>query len=190
MQLGAMGYSKAMMKTPSKPASRADLFKLFDHLGIAHHTLDHRPVFTVEEGADIKAALPGGHTKNLFLKDKDGAFFLVCALGQTQVRLNQLHKTLGCARLSFGSEEHLLELLGVTPGSVTLFALINDPDRRVTLVLDEALLAAQPINFHPLKNDATTAISQADLAVFIRNWGGRVYRCDFSGDLPQAEPWT
>lgn len=178
------------METPLQPATRAELFALFDRLGIVHHTLDHRPVFTVEDGADIKAAMPGGHTKNLFLKDKDGAFFLVCALGQTQVRLNQLHKTLGCARLSFGSEEHLLDLLGVTPGSVTLFALINDPARKVTLVLDEALLAAEPINFHPLKNDATTAISQADLAAFIRNWGGSVFRCDFSGELPQAMAWT
>ncbi|OYU77279.1 MAG: DNA-binding protein [Alphaproteobacteria bacterium PA3] len=179
-----------MTSTASEPATRADLFALFDRLGIAHYTLDHRPVFTVEEGADIKAALPGGHTKNLFLKDKDGAFFLVCALGQTQVRLNQLHKTLGCARLSFGSEAHMFELLGVTPGSVTLFALINDPSRKVTLVLDEALLAAEPINFHPLKNDATTAVSQADLGVFVRNWGGRVYRCDFACEAPEAKPWT
>lgn len=179
-----------MTATASHPATRADLFALFDRLGISHHTLDHRPVFTVDEGADIKAALPGGHTKNLFLKDKDGAFFLVCALGQTQVRLNQLHKTLDCARLSFGSETHLLELLGVTPGSVTLFALINDPGRKVTLVLDEALLAAELINFHPLKNDATTAVCQMDLALFIRHWGGRVYRCDFSGEAPQAQPWT
>lgn len=190
MQLGPIGYSVGMTDTPSHPATRADLFSLFDRLGIKHYTLDHRPVFTVEEGADIKAAMPGGHTKNLFLKDKDGAFFLVCALGQTQVRLNQLHKTMGCARLSFGSKEHLLDLLGVTPGSVTLFALINDHARKVTLVLDEALLAAEPINFHPLKNDATTAVSQADLAVFIRNWGGSVFRCDFSGELPQAMPWT
>jgi Ala-tRNA(Pro) deacylase len=189
MQLGAMGYSKGMTAAASDPATRADLFALFDRLGMMHHTLHHRPVFTVEEGADIKAALPGGHTKNLFLKDKDGAFFLVCALGQTQVRLNQLHKTLDCARLSFGSEAHLLECLGVTPGSVTLFALINDPGQKVTLVLDEALLAAEPINFHPLKNDATTAVSQADLGVFVRHWGGSVYQCDFSGEAPQAKPW-
>jgi Ala-tRNA(Pro) deacylase len=79
--------------------------------------------------------------------------------------------------------------LGVTPGSVTLFALINDPSQKVTLVLDEALLAEEPINFHPLKNDATTAVSQADLGVFIRHWGGRVYQCDFSGEAPQAKPW-
>ncbi|GBF57786.1 prolyl-tRNA editing protein ProX [Candidatus Phycosocius bacilliformis] len=201
MQLGTLGYSNPMTQAASppqtsdqnglsSPATRADLFALFDRLGITHHTMDHRPVFTVEEGADIKAAMPGGHTKNLFLKDKDGSFFLVCALGQTQVRLNQLHKTLGCARLSFGSETHLHELLGVTPGSVTLFALINDPQGRVTLVLDEALLAAEPINFHPLKNDATTAVSQADLAVFIRHWGGAVYCCDFSGETPQAKPWS
>jgi Ala-tRNA(Pro) deacylase len=172
------------------PATRAELFAHFDTLGLAYATLDHRPIFTVKEGADVKAALPGGHTKNLFLKDKDGALFLVCALGSTQVRLNQLHKTLGCARLSFGSEDLMFETLGVTPGSVTIFGLINDRQRRLTLVLDEALLASDPVNFHPLLNNATTAMSQADLRTFIANWGGRVFRCDFSSDLPLTQPMT
>jgi Ala-tRNA(Pro) deacylase len=168
------------------PATRSQLFAHFDALGLVHSTLDHRPVFTVEEGADIKAALPGGHTKNLFLKDKDGALFLVCALGSTQVRLNQLHKTLGCARLSFGAEELMHKVLGVTPGSVTLFALINDKDKHITLVLDDALLACDPVNFHPLLNNATTAMSQGDLRKFIANWGGSVFSCDFCGELPLA----
>jgi Ala-tRNA(Pro) deacylase len=168
------------------PATREQLFAHFDVLGLSHTTLDHRPVFTVEEGADIKAALPGGHTKNLFLKDKDGALFLVCALGSTQVRLNQLHKTLGCARLSFGNEALMLEVMGVTPGSVTLFGLINDTECRMRLVLDEALLASDPVNFHPLLNNATTAMSQSDVQKFIANWGGTVFGCDFSGELPVA----
>jgi Ala-tRNA(Pro) deacylase len=167
-------------------ATRQDLFAHFDALGLTYTTLEHRPVFTVEEGADVKAALPGGHTKNLFLKDKDGALFLVCALGTTSVRLNQLHKALDCARLSFGAQELMHEVLGVTPGSVTLFGLINDKDRRLTLVLDDALLASEPINFHPLLNNATTAMSQADMRTFVGNWGGRVFGCDFTGEHPVA----
>jgi Ala-tRNA(Pro) deacylase len=174
----------------TRPATRTQLFAHFDALGLTYSTLDHRPVFTVEEGVDIKAALPGGHTKNLFLKDKDGALFLVCALGSTQVRLNQLHKTLGCARLSFGAEELMHEVLGVTPGSVTLFALINDKAKRITLVLDDALLASDPVNFHPLLNNATTAMSQSDLQKFIANWGGTVFGCDFCGELPLARRLT
>jgi Ala-tRNA(Pro) deacylase len=170
----------------TSPATRTQLFAHFDGLGLSYSTLDHRPVFTVEEGVDIKAALPGGHTKNLFLKDKDGALFLVCALGTTTVKLNQLHKTLGCARLSFGSEELMLEVLGVTPGSVTLYGLINDETRRVTLVLDEALLACALVNFHPLLNNATTTMRQSDVISFIKNWGGTVFSCDFYADLPHA----
>jgi Ala-tRNA(Pro) deacylase len=170
-----------MMTTP---ATRPQLFALFDELGLAHTTHYHRPVFTVDEGADIKAAMPGGHTKNLFLKAKDGAIFLVCALGSSKVALNQLHKTLGCARLSFGNEALMYEILGVTPGSVTVFGLINDTARRVTLILDDALLACELVNFHPLLNDATTAMSAADLMKFVQHWGGSVFGCDFSDQLP------
>jgi Ala-tRNA(Pro) deacylase len=168
------------------PKTRPDLFTHFDALGLSYTTFEHEPVFTVDEGAQIKAAMPGGHTKNLFLKDKDGAFFLVCALGATTIRINQLHKTLGCARLSFGSPENMLERLGVTPGSVTLFGLINDSARQVTLVLDDALLAADPINFHPLLNDATTAMSQIHMQSFVADWGGVTFACDFSGEMPHA----
>jgi Ala-tRNA(Pro) deacylase len=168
------------------PFTRQQLFHHFDALGLAHKTTDHRPVFTVDEGAEIKAMMPGGHTKNLFLKDKDGALFLVCALGSTSVRLNQLHKTLGCARLSFGAPELMEKILGVTPGSVTLFGLVNDKQHRVTLVLDDALLAADPVNFHPLLNNATTAMSQAHMRAFVADWAGAVFSCDFSGEHPVA----
>jgi Ala-tRNA(Pro) deacylase len=138
---------------------------------VAHTTLDHRPVFTVEEGADIKAAMPGGHTKNLFLKDRRGSLWLICALGETPIDLNALAKALGAQRFSFGSPDLMVEALGVHPGSVTVFALMNDHLNRVSLVLDEALLAADPLNFHPLTNDATTAISAAGLKMFLAETG-------------------
>ncbi|WP_135211890.1 prolyl-tRNA synthetase associated domain-containing protein [Vitreimonas flagellata] len=161
------------------PATEEDLFARFDALGIKHATTRHRPVFTVEEGADLKAQMPGGHSKNLFLKDKKGAIFLLCALGETVIDLNAVSKVLGAGRFSFGSAERLKEYLGVEPGSVTIFALINDPERRVTLVLDEGLLAHDPVNFHPLKNDATTAISPADLLKFIAALGREPIRLSF-----------
>ncbi len=153
--------------TPS-PITRADLFAKLDALAIAHETHEHTPIFTVEEGLEIKAKLPGGHTKNLFLKDKSGLFFLICALGTTQIPINRLHKQLGCKRLSFGKADLMLTHLGVTPGSVTLFSVINDKASAVTLVIDKALLEHDIVNFHPLKNDATTAISSHDMIKFAK----------------------
>lgn len=164
---------------PRPPATEADLFALFDRLSIAHHTHRHRPVFTVEEGADLKAAMPGGHTKNLFLKDKKGGIWLISAIAETAIDLNAVSKLLGAPRFSFGSAERLLEYLGVTPGSVTLYALINDPDARVRVVLDEALFARDPVNFHPLRNDATTAITPRDLIKFVRGTGHEPIRLAF-----------
>lgn len=155
------------------PAAPADLFARLDALGVAHTTVEHRPVFTVEEGADLKAAMPGGHTKNLFLKDKKGALFLVSALAESRIDLNALSRALGAGRFSFGSADLLYETLGVTPGSVTVFAVINDPGRRVRLVLDDALFSHDLVNFHPLSNDATTALSPAALQRFL-DWSGHV----------------
>jgi Ala-tRNA(Pro) deacylase len=171
-------------------AAPADLFARFDALGIAHVTYRHRPVFTVEEGRDLKAQMPGGHTKNLFLKDKKGAHFLLCAISDTVIDLNAVSKLLGAGRFSFGSAERLMQHLGVGPGSVTLFALINDPDRTVTLVLDEALFAYDLVNFHPLKNDATTAISPADMLKFVRSLGRDPIRLvfDAAGQPRRIEP--
>lgn len=163
-----------------RPAVRADLFAALDALGVAHTTLDHAPVFTVEEGADIKAGLPGGHTKNLFLKDKSGALVLVSALGETRVAINHLHKALGCRRLSFGKEELMWETLGVRPGSVTAFALINDPQAQVRFVVDAALLKHDLVNFHPLKNDATTTIARDDFLTFVRATGREPDVIDFA----------
>lgn len=173
------------------PATPDDLFTHFDALGIAHVTHQHRPIFTVEEGADLKAQLPGGHSKNLFLKDKKGALYLLCALGSTKIDLNAVSKLLGVSgRFSFGNADLLMQHLGVTPGSVTIFALINDPGRTVTLVLDEGFFAYDPVNFHPLRNDATTAISPADLLKFIASLGREPIRLAFNAEgLPsRIEP--
>ncbi len=166
------------------PADRAALFAFFDAHGIEHRTLDHPPVFRVEEGREIKAAMPGGHTKNLFLKDAKDRLWLVCALGDTRVDLKRLHHTIGSARLSFGSAELLERTLGVTAGSVTIFALINDTDRAVSLVLDKALLEHDVVNFHPLSNDATTAVSRDGLLSFLRALGVTAQVVDFAADPP------
>jgi Ala-tRNA(Pro) deacylase len=150
------------MKTP------ADLLAFLDAHAIAQRTTPHEAVFRVGEGEAIKASLPGGHSKNLFLKDAKGQLWLVCALDRTQIDLKRLPPAIGSARLSFGSPERLYAALGVTPGSVTVFALINDAARAVRLVLDKALLDTEPVNFHPLENTATTAISVAGLFAFLK----------------------
>ena len=175
-----------MTHRPSRPAlpaalvTREGLLAFLDALGVAHVTHDHAPVFTVGEGADIKAQMPGGHTKNLFLKDKKGALVLISALQSTQIELKRLHERLGCGRLSFGSPERLADALGVTPGSVTAFALINDPERRVRFILDAALLEHDTVNFHPLRNDATTAVSREGLLAFLAALGREPEVMDFA----------
>lgn len=159
--------------------TRADLLAFLDAVGVAHRTLDHPAVFRVGEGDEIKAALPGGHTKNLFLRDARGQLWLISALGETQIDLKRLHTVIGSGRLSFGSPELMVETLGVTPGSVTAFGLINDVDHRVRFVLDAALAAADPVNFHPLENTATTAVSQADFRRFLTALGVEPLIVDF-----------
>ena len=183
-----MRFYKGMIE--EHKSTRQELFALLDKLGIEFENHDHRPVFTVEEGQDIKAKIAGGHSKNLFLKDKDGAFFLICALGETQIRLNQVHKSAGCARLSFGSEEFLWEKLGVRPGSVTLFSLINNNPPSLTLILDAAIFDNEIINFHPLLNNATTSIKSHDIVKFVKHWGGVVMIADFTTDIPTITPFN
>ena len=153
------------------PATRQDLFARLDELGIATRTLEHEAVFTVAESSKLDRDLPGGHTKNLFLKDKKDRLFLVVALGHAHIDLKTLHKRLGADRLSFGRPELLLEVLGVPAGSVTPFALINDKARRVTVILDADMMRHERLNYHPLENTATTNIAREDLVSFIRACG-------------------
>ncbi len=167
-----------------QPKTQEDLFAFFDAHRIAHHTHRHERVFRVDEGHEIKAALPGGHTKNLFLKDAKGQLWLISALGETRVDLKSLPARIGSARLSFGSPERLYEALGVTPGSVTAFALINDPEHRVRFVLDATLVAHETINFHPLSNDATTAVSREGFLAFLAALGVEPLVVDFASSKP------
>jgi len=162
------------------PVSRQDLFDYLNKLSITHNTLEHEPIFRVEDSLKLKASRPGANTKNLFLKDKAGKFFLICAQSDSNIRINKLHPVLGCKRLSFGKPEPLFELLGVTPGSVTLFSILNDTQGTVTLILDAALLNHDIVNFHPLLNDATTAISTADMIVFAKATGHDPILLDFA----------
>ena len=156
------------------PASPDELFAYLDRLGIAHKTVTHPAVFTVEEGRELRGAIPGGHTKNLFLRDKKGAPYLVVASEDAAIELKSLHRLLGASgRFSFGSAELLRELLGVEPGSVTPFAAINDTACRVTVVLDAAMMAAPVLNFHPLANTGTTTISREGLLKFLEATGHR-----------------
>ena len=127
---------------------------------IAQTTRDHPAVFRVEEGLELKAAMPGAHTKNLFLKDKKGKLWLISARQDTVIDLKRAPALIGSDRLSFGNETLMWETLGVRPGSVTALGLINDTDHRVSFVLDQALWDADIVNFHPLTNTATTALEQ------------------------------
>jgi len=151
----------------------AALYRRLSALSIAWTTQAHRPVFTVEEAADVSDHLPGGHTKNLFLKDKKGGLWLVVLQARLRVDLNALAKQLGAPRFSFGSAELLIATLGIEPGSVTPFALINDAARKVQPVLDQDMLKLSPLNFHPLRNDRTTAIAPDDLVRFVEACGHR-----------------
>lgn len=160
-----------MTFAPKSPATPDDLFACLDSLGVAHRTVSHPPLFTVEESQALRGTIPGGHTKNLFLKDKRGTLFLVVALEDAVIDLKGLHRRLDAGRFSFGSAELMQEVLGVTPGSVTPFAAINDTALRVTVVLDEPMLAHDPLNYHPLVNTMTTAIAPADIVRFLRHTG-------------------
>lgn len=154
------------------PLTAQDLLARLAELGIETTTVEHPPLFTVADSQGLRGDIPGGHTKNLFLKDKKGNIFLVVVEEETRVDLKSLHQPLGAAsRLSFGSAELLEEVLGVKPGAVTAFGPVNDTAGRVTVVLDEELMAHETINCHPLVNTATTAIRSADLIRFLRATG-------------------
>ena len=135
------------------------------------NALEHEPVFSVAESGDIERRLPGGHTKNLFLKDAKDRLFFVMAWTETQVDLKALPKVIGSARLSFGRPDLLMDVLGVPPGSVTAFALMNDVKGAVEVIIDRNLMTFERVNCHPLENTATTNIARDDLLRFIRATG-------------------
>ena len=168
-----------------------ELFARFDELGIAHRTYSHPPVFTVAEATALRGSLPGAHCKSLFFKDKKGGFWLAVMLEERRIDLKKLAARLAAPRFSFGGADDLHQLLGVRPGSVTPFALLNDVRHLVTPVLDAAMLQYEPLNFHPLANDRTTAISAADLLRLIDSSGHVPRLVDLAGferepDIPDS----
>ena len=155
------------------------LFARLDKLGIAHRTVEHPPVFTVEEAKALRGNLPGHHIKNLFLRNKKEEMWLVVALEDRAIDLKRLGEVLGAGRLSFGSADRLKRTLGVEPGSVTPLSLVNDEGRAVQLVLDRAVADGGPVNAHPLVNTMTTALAPADLLRFFDATGHTPRWLDF-----------
>jgi Ala-tRNA(Pro) deacylase len=154
------------------PKTEAELLSFLDSLGIRTTTRRHPPLRTVADSQALRGEIAGGHTKNLFLKDKKDNFFLLTVDEEAVIDLKQVHTLIGAAsRVSFGRPEMLMELLGVAPGAVTPFGLINDTGRRVRIVLDQPLMENATINAHPLTNEATTSIAAADLVKFIEATG-------------------
>jgi Ala-tRNA(Pro) deacylase len=153
------------------PASTDELFALFDQLGIAHETVEHPAIFTVEEGRDWHDKIPGLHCKNFFMEDKKGEVWLVTLPADKRGDIGRIQKSAGAAKLSFGKPDLMEEVLGITPGSVTPFALINDKSHRCHVILDTDMMQSELANYHPLRNTASTCIKSADLLKFIRHLG-------------------
>jgi Ala-tRNA(Pro) deacylase len=160
--------------TSAAPKTAEDLFRFLDSLEIHHVTKTHDPVFTVAESESLREEIPGGHTKNLFVKDKKDQFFVLTVEERATVDLKVVHKVIGASsRVSFGNPEKMMDYLGVAPGSVTVFGAFNDTGGNVTFVLDEDLMKHDIINGHPLSNDATTSIGRDDLIRFLEATGHR-----------------
>jgi Ala-tRNA(Pro) deacylase len=153
------------------PATPDELFAFLDRLGIVHSTVTHPPFFTVEEGRPWHDQIPGLHCKNLFIKDRKGGIWLVVMPADKRADLGRLEKTLGAPRFSFAKPDVLHEVLQLTPGSVTPFGLINDTRHRVNVIVDQAVLDSEWVNFHPLHNAASTTLRSADLVRFVRALG-------------------
>ncbi|NBC32762.1 MAG: prolyl-tRNA synthetase associated domain-containing protein [Alphaproteobacteria bacterium] len=168
------------------PATPEQLFARFEELGIRVETHRHDPVFTVDEAKALRGLLPGGHCKNLFLRNKKEQHWLVVCEEDRQVDLRRLGDRLGAGRLSFGSSERLMRVLGVPAGSVTPFALINDVDRKVSVVLDRTMMTHELLNYHPLDNTMTTAIARDDLVRFIEACGHLPVILDLDGEEQPA----
>ena len=156
-----------------EPFGPEQLLQRLKDLGIETVTHEHPPLLTVEESKRLRGDLPGGHCKNLFFKDRKDQYWLVVTLEDRKVDIKALEKTIGSARLTFASPERLWQVLGVKPGSVTPFGLINDREVKVRVVLDQAMMRMDPLNYHPLVNTRTTAIRPADLLRFIEACGHR-----------------
>lgn len=166
-----MEQSLKSLQAKELPTSPAALLAVLGNLKIAYKLHNHPPIFTVAEGLHLKESIPGLHCRNLFLRDKKEIMYLVVVANDTKVDLKNLEKLLGSARLSFGSPERLWTYLGIYPGAVCPFAVVNDKNREVGLVLDAAMMRAETVCYHPLDNAQTIALTPADLLKFFAHTG-------------------
>jgi Ala-tRNA(Pro) deacylase len=185
-----MDWKDASLEIQGTDMRRAALEAFLDTANISYVTAEHPAVFRVGEDNDISAALPGAHTKNLFLKDKKGKLFLISAVQDTVIDLKTLHKTIGSDRLSFGNPQLMLQTLGVTPGSVTALALWQRQDMELQFILDLALLQADQVNFHPLINTATTTMTRDGFIQFLNLVGVVPRVVDFSQNFEISSVWS
>jgi len=162
------------------PTAPETLLARLDTLGVAYDLHRHPPLFTVEDSKALRGDLPGGHCKNLFLRDRKGAMWLVVCLEDRRIDLKALGAMLGGARLSFGSPDRLMRTLGVIPGAVSPFALINDTGATVSVILDAEMMTMSPLNYHPLSNDMTIAVTPDGLQRFIDACGHKSQVTDLS----------
>lgn len=172
---------------PPLPVPAAALLATLADLGVAYNLYHHKPVFTVAESLDIERDIPGAHCRNLFVRDKKETMFLVVARNETMIDLKKLSTLLGCGRLSFGSAERLWQYLGVRPGSVCPFSIINDKDKAVTIVLDKTMMQNDIVNYHPMENHMTVGLSPDDLVKFIKQAGHEPVILDLAPAAPDKE---
>ena len=161
------------------PKTSDELLQFLTDLGLSHQTHQHEPLMTVEQSQALRGTIPGLHSKNLFLKNKKGALWLIVAQEQQEIKLNAFRKHLQAGNWSFASAEQLMQHLGVEPGSVTPFGVINDADHQVQVVLDRTMAEADEVNFHPLINTRSTTLSGADLLRFLNETGHAPLILDF-----------
>lgn len=148
-----------------------ELLAHLESLGIAATTSTHPPLRTVEDSKRLRGELPGGHVKNLFLRDKRGRHWLLTALEDARIDLKRMAQRLEAGKFSFANADALKTMLGIEPGAVSPLAVINDKERQVTVVLDEQMLTHDPLNVHPLRNDRTTTLPTRDLLRFLQACG-------------------
>ncbi|PZP56588.1 MAG: hypothetical protein DI586_03260 [Micavibrio aeruginosavorus] len=173
MSLSSLSGEKPVGKSVEDEAAMTaeKLLSCLKALGIGFTLYKHRAVFSVGEAKDVDEAIPGAHTRNLFVRDKKERMFLITLMAHTKIDMKKLAELLGVGRLSFGSPERLVKYLGVTPGSVTPFSIVNDRGHQVTLVLDKEMMDNDIVNYHPLVNTMTVGLTPSDLLKFLENCG-------------------
>lgn len=168
---------------PPLPTTPDQLFAILDELEIKYEVFNHKPIFTVAEGLDMERNIPGLHCRNLFIRDKKGKMFLVVAANETKVNMKELQTKLECGRLSFGSHDRLWQYLGIRTGSVCPFCIINDKAGDVEIILDEYMMNAELVNYHPLDNSMTMGLTPQDLIKFIKHTGHEPRTMDIAARL-------